>query len=131
MYKSKKKNKEGKVIYGTDGDDIIHCNYGDTVYAGKGDDTIICSSVNNRDFNLKSQKCTYIDGEGGDDSIKLSGKSSNVIIYGGVGDDSISAGKELSKATIHGGSGADTIKLSGKSSNVIIEQDNEDTIIRQ
>ena len=93
----------GATVDGGGGADTITLNFDGAVYGGDGDDTMVLSDS----FRGEAR------GEGGDDTITVSGECVDPEIVGGDGDDVIDASGNHYGVVIQGGLGNDTLTGSG------------------
>jgi Ca2+-binding RTX toxin-like protein len=104
-------NSQANTINGGGGLDVINGGGGDdaitgigTIHGNDGNDTIVISGTDS------TSTVSQIYGDAGNDTIILTQNSvTNVVIYGGDGDDYIDASAGSSGTIVHGGAGADII----------------------
>jgi hypothetical protein len=89
----------GAAIDGGDDCDTILCNFDASIWGGNGNDEI----------HLSDAQQGQVYGEGGMDSVYISGYSANAIVDGGRDSDYIDATQNLYGVTIYGGENDDQI----------------------
>lgn len=107
-------NGQANFIFGNGGSDIIDAGGGDdhiaavgTIHGGAGNDSIFITGTPTAGAGTAN-----VYGDDGNDSILLgSNSATDIVIWGGAGDDVIDAWAGNASTIVHGGAGADTIRM--------------------
>jgi VCBS repeat-containing protein len=107
-------NSQANFIFGNGGSDYIDGGAGNdhisgvgTIHGGAGDDSIFITGTPTAGAGTAN-----VYGDDGNDSILLGANSAtDLVIWGGAGDDTIDASAGNSSTVVHGGPGADLIRM--------------------
>ncbi|SPH22353.1 Bifunctional hemolysin/adenylate cyclase [Ascidiaceihabitans donghaensis] len=122
-------------LKGNQGDDVIFFDANDAVVlGGDGFDTGIVATDDAVTFDLVANGFAQVFGGAGDDDITASGSMENIAIHGEDGDDSVTGG--LSNDVLSGGNGDDTVLgglgddfVSGNAGNDLLNASNGDDFL--
>ncbi|WFT94412.1 VCBS domain-containing protein [Bradyrhizobium barranii] len=107
-------NSQANFIFGNGGSDVIDAGGGDdhiaavgTIHGGSGNDAIFITGTPTTGAGTAN-----VYGDDGNDTILLGTSSAtDIVIWGGAGDDVIDASAGNASTIVHGGAGADTIRM--------------------
>ncbi|WLC07303.1 VCBS domain-containing protein [Bradyrhizobium elkanii] len=107
-------NSQANFIFGNGGSDVIDAGGGDdhiaavgTIHGGAGNDSIYITGTPTAGAGTAN-----VYGDDGNDTILLGTSSAtDIVIWGGAGDDVIDASAGNASTIVHGGAGADTIRM--------------------